>query len=361
MHIPPPLLPILAQSANEWEEFEDFHEPFHVAVESTRKEENILAYTDWVDEWTSQGTASPDTVIVPANAAIISTPLNSVAWQVMLQDHPNRDLVSFFMLGIMQGFRIGFNRPYHTLRSARKNLGSAIEHPKVVEEYLAAEISQNRVAGPFTRSSIADVHIRRFGMIIKGHQSNKWRLIVDLSHPVGHSINDGISKQLCSLRYITVDTAISHIITFGPGTLLAKIDIKHAFRLLPVHPADRHVLAMHWNNNIYIDTCLPFSLRSAPKLFNILADLLSWIVEEKGVAPILHYLDDFLLLAPPSSDACLSNLNIVKDVCLQLGIPLALEKLEGPSQSLTFLGIILDINAWRQGFPMTSCLEFALN
>ena len=351
MHIPPPLLPILAQSANEREEFEDFHEPFHVAVESTRKEENILAYTDWVDEWTSQGTASPDTVIVPANAAIISTPLNSVAWQVMLQDHPNRDLVSFFMLGIMQGFRIGFNRPYHTLRSARKNLGSAIEHPKVVEEYLAAEISQNRVAGPFNRSSIADVHISRFGVIPKGHQSNKWRLIVDLSHPVGHSVNDGISKQLCSLRYITVDTATSHIITFGPGTLLAKIDIKHAFRLLPVHPADRHVLAMHWNNNIYIDTCLPFGLRSAPKLFNILADLLSWIVEEKGVAPILHYLDDFLLLAPPSSDACLSNLNIVKDVCLQLGIPLALEKLEGPSQSLTFLGIILDTQRMEARLP----------
>ena len=63
---------------------------------------------------------------------------------------------------------------------------------------------------------------------------------------------------------ILLDAAISHIITFGPGTVLAKIDIKHAFRLLPVHPADRHVLAMHWNNNIYIDTCLPFGLRSAP-------------------------------------------------------------------------------------------------
>ena len=159
---------------------------------------------------------------------------------------------------------------------------------------------------------------------------------------MGQSVNNGISKQLCLLKYITVDAAISHIITFGPGTLLAKIDIKHAFRLLPVHPADRHVLAMRWNNNIYIDTCLPFGLRSAPKLFIILADLLSWIVEAKGVAPFLHYLDDFLLLAPASSVACLSNLDIVKDVCLQLGIPLAIEKLEGPSQSLTFLGIVWD-------------------
>ena len=55
------------------------------------------------------------------------------------------------------------------------------------------------------------------------------------------------------------------------NTLLAKIDVKSAFRLLPVHPLDRHLLAMDWDRNLYIDTCLPFRLRSAPKLFNVLA------------------------------------------------------------------------------------------
>ena len=144
-------------------------------------------------------------VVVPANAARVSTPLNPAAWQVMLQHRPNRDLVSRFMSRITQGFCIGLNRSCHTLKSARKNLGSAIEHPKIVEEYLAAEISQNRMAGPFIKSSITDVHVSRFGVIPKGHQSNKWWLIVDLSHPVGHSVNDGISKQSCCLKYITVD------------------------------------------------------------------------------------------------------------------------------------------------------------
>ena len=59
----------------------------------------------------------------------------------------------------------------------------------------------------------------------------------------------------------------------------------------------------------------------------------------------------FFCCPPPSSDACLSNLNIVQDVCLQLGIPLALEKLEGPSQSLTFLGIILDTQSMEARLP----------
>ena len=69
-------------------------------------------------------------------------------------------------------------------------------------------------------------------------------------------MNDGIPKDLCALTYIIIDTAIEHILTTGPGTLLTKIDIKNAFQLLPVHPADHHILAMKWNGQLYIDTCL---------------------------------------------------------------------------------------------------------
>ena len=56
---------------------------------------------------------------------------------------------------------------------------------------------------------------------------------------------------------------------------------------------------MEWCNNIYINGCLPFGLHSAPKLFNILADLLSWIAQQQGISQTLHYLDNFLLVGPP--------------------------------------------------------------
>ena len=108
--------------------------------------------------------------------------------------------------------------------------------------------------------------------------------LVDLSHPKDHSVNDGISKPLCSLKYVTIDDAIKEIIQLGRGALLEEIDIKSAFRLLPVHPADRHLLGMRWNDSVYIDTCLPFGLRSAPKLFNLLADMLAWIAGQNGVS-----------------------------------------------------------------------------
>ena len=81
-------------------------------------------------------------------------------------------------------------------------------------------------------------------------------------------------KPFCNLSYITIVDAIDGICKFNPGMLLAKLDIKNAFHLLHVHPTDRHLLAMLWHDLVYMDTCLPFGLRSANKLFNPLAQIL---------------------------------------------------------------------------------------
>jgi len=52
----------------------------------------------------------------------------------------------------------------------------------------------------------------------------------------------------------------------GAGTLLAKVDLEHAYRNIPIHRDDRLLLAMRWRGKLYLDTVLPFGLRSAPKI-----------------------------------------------------------------------------------------------
>ena len=148
-----------------------------------------------------------------------------------------------------------------------------------------------------------------------------------------------------------MDTAIDHITKLGSGALLAKMDIKSTFHLLPVHSADHHLLAMEWNWGIYIDTCLPFGLRSAPKLFNILTNLFSWLLDQQGASPTIHYLDDFLMMGPAGDPTCFKNLNKMMDIAEYLGIPLAMEKLEGPSHCLTFLGIVLYTQKMQARLP----------
>ena len=97
---------------------------------------------------------------------------------------------------------------------------SAQHHAQVVNDYLQKELSKGRMLGPFTSTEgLPPVHINRFGVIPKGHNTGKWRLITDLSFPSGHSVNDGIDKTLSSLAYISVDDIAAAAARLGPGTL----------------------------------------------------------------------------------------------------------------------------------------------
>ena len=130
------------------------------------------------------------------------------------------------------------------------------------------------MSGLYPSSPCPDMFISRFRAVPKNHQPNKCCLITDLAHSTGSSANYGITPTLCSLAYVSIDDPILKILQSGKGTMLATIDIQSAFYLLPLHPEDRHLQTISWKGEVYIDHCIPFGLRSAPKLINTLADLL---------------------------------------------------------------------------------------
>ena len=101
---------------------------------------------------------------------------------------------------------------------------SATQKPEIVREYLVKECVEGRVLGPVDPLKFPRIQVSRFGVIPKG-SSGKWRLIVDLLSPEGHSVNDGIDGELCSLKYVTVDGAVAAVKQIGLGAQLAKIDI----------------------------------------------------------------------------------------------------------------------------------------
>jgi hypothetical protein len=86
-------------------------------------------------------------------------------------------------------------------------------------------------------------------------------LILDLSHPADQ-VNDGVDRELSSLSYATVDEVTDH--ATGSGHIIAKCDIRQAYRNVSVHPEDRHLLGMQFEGKTYVDTALLFGLRSAP-------------------------------------------------------------------------------------------------
>ena len=191
------------------------------------------------------------------------------------------------------------------------------------------------------------VHVSPMGLVSKNH-SDKWCLIVDLSSPHDQSVN---AADLCSLCYASVDNAVEIIMSLGRSSLLAKFDLSNAYRILPVHPDDQPLLGVTWQGNVYMDRSLPFGLRSAPKIFNAVADFLAWILFCNGIQFVLHYLDDFLVIAPPGSALAAGMRSWVEAIFDYVGAPIAHHKTEGPSTVLTFLEIQVDINLSQLSLP----------
>ena len=131
--------------------------------------------------------------------------------------------------------------------------------------------------------------------------------------------------------------------------MMAKVDIKQAYRNIPLHPDERGLMGMSWDGGLFIDTALPFGLWSAPKIFNAVADAVEWILRHQGIGCVIHYLDDFLLVGRPASEECAEALSTLLRVFSCLGLPVAIEKLEGPTSCLVSYPDRLKIREKRSG------------
>ena len=137
-------------------------------------------------------------VRLPPSMWSISSPLRWREWQASLAKHPDECFARFIVNGIKEGFRIGYDYRSRGCKSPLRNMQSAAVCRSVVNAHLAKECAEGRVLGPFNESVVPQLHVSRPGVVPK-HLPGQWRLIVDLSSPKGHSVNDGISKDLCSL------------------------------------------------------------------------------------------------------------------------------------------------------------------
>lgn len=200
-------------------------------------------------------------------------PVNVQYLSFLLQEHPSRSLVSFVTAGLTHGFDIGFSGLVTSTRPC--NLLSARNNPIPVWTAIAKELSRGHTAGPFLSPPLSPFHCSHLGAVPK--KDGTFRIILDLSSPSSMSINEGICKDDFSVRYSSFDDAVNMVARLGKTAFLAKVDIKHAFRLCPVRPSQWGLLGYEWQGCYFVDTRLPFGCRSSPFLFNAFADLLCWI------------------------------------------------------------------------------------
>ena len=259
---------------------------------------------------------------------------------MLIESGYDRNKTRFLVDGFWKGFRIDCTTSPPSRLSG--NLQSAKHHPETVSQKLIKEIKAHRIAGPFANPPFPNFVCSPLGVCPK-KKPGTFRLIHHLSFPEGQSVNDGISEYMyaSSVQYTTLSHAISQIKKLGCCSFLAKSDIESAFHLLPIHPDDHHLLGMSWDNKYYYDLCLPMGCSSSCKLFEKFSSALEHIVRHQTNGTILHFLDDFLLVGQTESE-CKHLLETFINTADSLRVPLAVEKTEGPTTVLSFLGIELD-------------------
>ena len=182
-------------------------------------------------------------------------------------------------------------------------------------------------------------------IVPKAGKPGQWRLIHDLAYPYNNqSINSCIPDTFSSVEFHYLDEVVQMAQDIGLSAWGACIDIKHAFQNLPIHYDDLHTLGFTWCGLHYINSSLPFGMASSCAIFEKVATALQWVVSHvMGSHLILHYLDDFPLLAP-SKPQLIDFMNQFYTIMGHIGMPLASDKTLGPTQCLPYLGLELDFH-----------------
>jgi len=224
------------------------------------------------------------------------------------------------------------------------------EHLQKVRDVIAADVAALKKAGPLAPYPLPIVHghplwVSPIGAVPKKY-SDKVRVIHDLSAPKGgDSVNAGILDG--SLSISSFGHAAQAVRRLGRGAWLIKLDVEAAYKQVPVRPEDWHLLGFEFEGKLYYERVLPFGLRSSCRLWELFAAALHFMCARLGCGAaheVIHYVDDFLFVVSPAGGqpAAAALLRGALSLCEELGVPMAPNKVEGPSQCLEFLGIMLD-------------------
>ncbi len=220
------------------------------------------------------------------------SPLKLYAFKAWLNGY-DPILKAQLLQNIQHGVSIPCLRPTNAQTSVPKNQPSALKNSKLVDEFIQEELRNNRICGPFeTRPE--GLFVSPLAAVPK-KDSDKPRIIHNLSFPRGDSINDFIPRAFCAVEYETIDRCVELIHKLGPSTLISKADVKTAFRCLRISKQDLKFLGFTWFEKFYFDLMLPMGLSTSCSAFELLSTAVQWILQQKlNVQHVTHILDDYM-------------------------------------------------------------------
>ena len=272
----------------------------------------------------------------------LNIPFDAAVWWEQLQGHQLQTVINNY---IIRGVPVGYEGMSSDTPVIYGNWQSVYNHRDAVWKSIKEDTALGHKLGPFMAPPHSSFIGSPMGAFVK-KRSMKLRVVHDLSWPPGKSVNHHIDSAKYTVSYSSVADAAQLVYRCGQGAYMAKLDLESAYRQVRVRQEDWGLLGSSWTDtdgkvSYYMDTVLPFGLRSAPKIFNDFATALHEIMVRRGAVNVVHYLDDFFTCSS-SKYECEKSLKIMLEVCDMCSFPINVNKLIKPTTQLEFLGIVID-------------------
>lgn len=269
----------------------------------------------------------------------VPSQLNIHAWDYYLDGYHDADVVKYLRFG----WPISYTAK-QLPKSTPVNHPSANNYEEHIQHYLKTELGYQSIAGPFQVNPLSDTLVCSPLQTVPKRGSSKRRVVMDLSFPHGHSVNNGVASgsymdKPYRLRLPGIDRLCSFILHHGPGCLIYKKDLQRAYRQFPVDPKDYNLLGFSFQGELYFDLRCPFGLRSSAMICQRTTSSVIHIFQQFGfIADV--YLDDFFGAESPQK--ALEAFDTLQFLFDELGLQSSRDKDCYPSTNMICLGIEVD-------------------
>ena len=177
------------------------------------------------------------------------------------------------------------------------------------------------------------------------------RPITDCSRPQGQSVNNYCSSLIREFSYKSVDDVAGMLVE---GDFMSVIDIKAAYRAVPIRECHRKFMGFKWELDgeelTFVDNRMCFGHKLGPSYFDTISSFIYDSVVHLSGIRLVNYLDDFIVIAE-SYDQCIVAQSTVTQLLRFLGFHVSFSKVSSPSTSCTYLGIEIDSKSMELRLP----------
>ena len=227
------------------------------------------------------------------------------------------------------------------------NSKNVLENPEITWKLIQDEINKGFILGPFNTKPFPNLLCIPINIVEKETSLGLYRLVQDFSYPWNdntNSINALVPNKNKRVNYGGIDDVARIALELGSPSWAVHLDIKHAFKCLPLAPSQWHLTGLCFKGAYFIQTQTPFGASASCLHFEKVAMLLKWIIQnELPWAHIMNYLDDFWLTQKTETKIWQLAQEFIWIIEQEIGFPICHNKTLRPAMKLNFVGLTADL------------------